>query len=552
MGYFDKIKEVAGKAVNAANSAVGGLGEVTIGARKMLEGQGNNTGEDNKQKNHEFPFLGFTFYPSVGIKTTFFEDYMEHGGDSVPYGDMLAIEMTHIANNNFTDATAQATLKSGKTMTLGVRAADMQLFLQAIGYANDKISESLGEEKAYKYGIRSNDGNAVEVYEDCLVFKTLSKAMFSQTNKNALPFSDIEDITVAPEEENLSIGFKIKGIEQTVRLLVPNYMGERATETVDYINQRREELSKKAEETANETPVAWQPYVGEEKCFPLNGATLVVSPQMDLFNSYRLKYREVANEYASLARNQYNKKVHDFDSFMMFFPTIYVQYLDKLLQGGVDILVADGVWSETVDSMREKHTQSYHMAVDDYEIMEKNLGLTEQANQNAVDAFSGAVPTLQGGGFGFKGAMKGIAKAEAFNFAKSAIAGALKSANKVNQAQKAELFGRVNPDNLFNRVFCDYWNVFMTLVSCMAQNGKEIWISDPSAIQQAQNIMKNLTNPNFPQDKTTEVVIQILTTCPYNIEFQKMLITKFEDTEEVKNINGYFGYTSFDDIHITG
>lgn len=114
------------------------------------------------------------------------------------------------------------------------------------------------------------------------------------------------------------------------------------------------------------------------------------------------------------------------------------------------------------------------------------------------------------------------------------------------------MFGRVNPDNLFNRVFCDYWNVFMTLVSCMAQNGKEIWISDPSAIQQAQNIMKNLTNPNFPQDKTTEVVIQILTTCPYNIDFQKMLITRFGNTEEVKSINDYFGYTSFDDIHVTG
>lgn len=35
MGYFDKIKEVTGKAVYAANNVVGGLGEATIGARKM-------------------------------------------------------------------------------------------------------------------------------------------------------------------------------------------------------------------------------------------------------------------------------------------------------------------------------------------------------------------------------------------------------------------------------------------------------------------------------------------------------------------------------------
>ena len=86
MGYFDKIKDVAGKAVNAANNAMGGLGEAALGARKMFDG-GSATTDHNDQGSHEFPFLGFVFYPTVGIKTVFFEDHMEHGGDNIPYAD---------------------------------------------------------------------------------------------------------------------------------------------------------------------------------------------------------------------------------------------------------------------------------------------------------------------------------------------------------------------------------------------------------------------------------------------------------------------------------
>ena len=549
MGYFDKLKDVAGKAVNTANDAMGGLGDATLEVRKIFE-KDNNNGEE---KSYEFPFLGYVFYPTggLGMKTMFYEDCIEHGGDRVPYSDMQTVNVCHVSNNNFTDGTAQATLKSGKTMTFGVRPTDMELFLQAIGYANNKINEALDSDVAYKFGIQSNDGNAVEVYDDYLVFKIISGAIVAQTDKEAVPLTDVEAITFVPEESMMTFGFKIKGVDQPVQIVVPNYVGENAQQAVAFINRRKEELNNKAEKV-EEVPVAWQPFVGEEKRFPLNGSTFVVSPQMDLFNSYRLKYRNVANEYAALAKEQYTKKVHDFDSFMMFFMEIYSQYLDKLLQGGVDILVAEGVWSETLDSFRDKQVQNFHMAIDDYNTMKKSLNLTDQANQRAVDNASSHIPTLRGGGFGLKGAMKGIATAEAFNAVTGAVKGAMKSATHVTPAQKAELFGRIKIDNLFNRVFVDYWNVYLTLTECLRKNGKSIWHYNASATSQAQNIMQNLTNPNFPQDKATEVIIQILTTCPYKVDFQKMLITKFGSTQEVRNINDYFGYTNFDDIHITG
>lgn len=114
------------------------------------------------------------------------------------------------------------------------------------------------------------------------------------------------------------------------------------------------------------------------------------------------------------------------------------------------------------------------------------------------------------------------------------------------------MFDRINTANLFNRVFFDYWNVYLTLINAIISNGKRIWMSDDNAIRQAENISKNLSNPNFPQDKATEVIIQILLTCPYKKDYQKLLKTKFGNIEDVQAINEYFGYKNLDDISITG
>lgn len=551
MGYFDKLKDVAGKAMNATNSFAGAVNDATLGARHMFEG--SNAEQSSQQ--HEYPFLGYIFYPGggIGMKTTFFEEYIEHGGDKVPYSEIRTINVTHVTNNNLTNGTAQATLMSGKTMTFAVKTADMAPFLQAVGYANDKINQMHSGESGYRYGIQGNDGTAIEIYEEYMIIKTVDGGLVSKTSKDAISFNKIETaMTASLSEQDVSFTIKIIGMEQPIQLAVPSYYGQKVLDTVSFILQRKEELHKEAEETINEAPVAWQSFSGEEKQFPLNGATLKVPAEMDLFNSYRLKFREAANEYAALAKEQYKKKVRDFDTFLMFFMEIYVPYLDKILQGGVDILIAESIWTETLDSFRTKHTNDYHMAIDDYNAMKSSLSLTDQNNQQAVDTVSGAVPTLRGGGFGFKGAMKGIAKAEAFNLVRGMAVGAIKNATQVTPAQKAEIYGRINVDNLFNRVFIDYWNVYLTLVSCLNANGKSIWLPNSTAVTQAQNIAQNLSNPNFPQEQATNVTIQILTTCPYKVDFQKLLVNKFGQTDEVSAINNYFGYSAFDDIHITG
>lgn len=158
---------------------------------------------------------------------------------------------------------------------------------------------------------------------------------------------------------------------------------------------------------------------------------------------------------------------------------------------------------------------------------------------------------MSGGGFGLKGAAKGIAMAGAFNVARDALASKMaKGASSINAAQQQELYGRINCDNLFEAVFTDLWRTFLCLIDELNAAGKDIWYPTDDKAKSANNIFKNMSSPSFPKDKITEVMVDILKTCPYNVEYHKYLVEHFGDTQEVTNIREYFGYTEFDNPRI--
>ena len=144
--------------------------------------------------------------------------------------------------------------------------------------------------------------------------------------------------------------------------------------------------------------------------------------------------------------------------------------------------------------------------MNDYTSTLESIELTLQSNRRIMSNITSLIPNLSGGGLGLKGAAKGIATATAFNIVRDgAEAGLLNSVSNLNQAQQAELYGRIKPDNLFDCVFTDYWRVFLSLVCLLNKNGKTIWYPTNTTTQQASNIFTNMSNPNFPQDKLIDV-----------------------------------------------
>lgn len=280
------------------------------------------------------------------------------------------------------------------------------------------------------------------------------------------------------------------------------------------------------------------------KKFSILNKTLEIPGDLDLFNSYRLIFRELANQYTKELEMEYNNNIQNLDAFLSEFPHLYNNKIEPLIKKSVDILISEGIWTVTYDSFLEQHLSDFHLAMDDYTVMVNNFNSALEANQQKKASMWGYVPSLIGGGFGIVGALKGIATATAYNLIRDGIeANSLKNAN-VKPEQRNEIYKLLNTSILFDRVFADYWNVFLSLVWILRQNGKNIWWPTTDAAVQASNIFTNLSNPNFPQDKIIDAMIQILQITPYNEEYYNFLIDKFGETSKIIELKKYFGYTS--------
>ena len=90
---------------------------------------------------------------------------------------------------------------------------------------------------------------------------------------------------------------------------------------ISYIEEVK---NSKQDESKETTPDKWEQVVGSIRKFPLCGKELEISESMDIFNSYRLKFRELASICADNARIEYDRKVQNLDTFLGFYPTIYL------------------------------------------------------------------------------------------------------------------------------------------------------------------------------------------------------------------------------------
>lgn len=219
----------------------------------------------------------------------------------------------------------------------------------------------------------------------------------------------------------------------------------------------------------------------------------------------------------------------------------------------MDILVAEGIWSVTKESFIKSHSENFHLVVDYVNASLESVKKTVTNNAKTISSFTSLIPNISGiYGFGVKNTVDNALKAQAYNVVRDlAEESLINNASRLNQAQKAELYNRINTYNLFDFVFCDYWNVFLTLVCILIANGHTIWLpTDDKAIATAKNIFMNLSNPNFPKDKRLDVFLEILHTSPYKTEYMKYMIAEYGETEETTAIINYFGYTDFDNPRI--
>ena len=218
-------------------------------------------------------------------------------------------------------------------------------------------------------------------------------------------------------------------------------------------------------------PEQWSPKNGDVREFTLVGNVVSVSANLDACIQYRNEFKTSAKYYAERFEFKYKNCVQDFDSLIHYFEDLYLEGLQPMLDRAYSVLLPFGIFSASIEDFSSRHINTYKRALTSCQKMAGiELSKNERAQQTGNQV--GNAMRLQGGGFGFKGAMKGIAQAEAFNIGMGMLGKIVSNNNKMTQEEKEKVFTSFKQDVFFQEVYSDYFNTFLTMVQTLSDNNE--------------------------------------------------------------------------------
>lgn len=284
-------------------------------------------------------------------------------------------------------------------------------------------------------------------------------------------------------------------------------------------------------------PADWPILKGEAKSFKLAGNVIPVSAELDTCMLYRPYFKGSAKYYAQRFQHGYQNCIQDFDSLIHYFPDLYTDCLGGMVKRAYSLLLPFGVFSASMESFMETHVSVYNCALQSFQTM---AGIEISRNQQA-EAFGDSIGNsvhMVGGGFGVKGAMKGMAKAEAINLGVGLFGKLVAHQAKMSPEEKARAFAAFRPDIFFDEVYKDCYNTFYTLIKTLSNNGVLSVTTQSSA--QTQTTIENMNNPMFPQEKIAPTIAGMISKNPFMPEYYELLKQRFGQTDEVQRIVDYF------------
>jgi len=284
-------------------------------------------------------------------------------------------------------------------------------------------------------------------------------------------------------------------------------------------------------------PEQWTPVSGEEHRFVIEDAEIVFSKELDSCFRYIDLFQATAKYYLDRFKFRYQQCVKDFDSFVYYFTDIYFEGLIPMTHRAYSLLLPFGIFNMTIESFASLHYDTYNRALKSYETM---VGIEEKRNQEAKNTGNliGNSIQLQGGGFGMRGAAKGIAKAEAFNLGMGLLGKVAESQARMTQEQKADVFSKFNTALFFEEVYSDYCNTLMTMVKVLADNNVILGIKTAQT-DEYKTMMSNLENPMFPQEKFATAIASVINSYPFEKGGYMLLKAKYPNNSEVERLINY-------------
>ena len=213
-------------------------------------------------------------------------------------------------------------------------------------------------------------------------------------------------------------------------------------------------------------PPQWTLLTGEQKVFPLEGETITISKNLDICMKYLDLFKSSAQYYMERFMFQYNNCVKDYDTLLNYFQEMYLTGLHPMMERASSLLLPFDVFNVSVEDFFEYQINTYNRAVQSWNTM---LEIEEKRNQQAAqlgDQIGGSI-RMQGGGFGFRGAMKGVAKAEIFNIGMAGIGKYFANQTRMSDEEKANIYAKFKKDIFFNVMQVIISNAWMRRMICV-------------------------------------------------------------------------------------
>lgn len=287
-----------------------------------------------------------------------------------------------------------------------------------------------------------------------------------------------------------------------------------------------------------EEPENWTQKEGQEKTFQFLGESISISKELDTCIQYRKEFQDTANYYTDRFKYKYFACVNDFDTLIHYFKDMYAEGLDPMMYRAHSLLLPFGVFDIDKNTFNDLHFSQFHRAAQSYEAMCGIENSINQKAQNTGNAVGGSIQ-MQGGGFGFKGAMKGVAQAEAFNIGMGLLGKYVSSQLKMSPEQKEKAYNAFKVDLFFEEVYADFFNTFLSLINVLLIRGiiKGVKVLPDNAFK---TMIDNLKNPMFPKEKIPQAVASLISTYPFEKESYSVAETLCGNSSEFIAIKEYF------------
>ena len=295
---------------------------------------------------------------------------------------------------------------------------------------------------------------------------------------------------------------------------------------------------------------AWSQKDVSETTFTLNGETATIPLPLAKYNMFRKRFSEYAESCVCIEQGEYEKAIYDYNSFMDYYPMIFMSGAHAISQRATDALIANGVYSTTVDDVFKAHTDRFHESLDiGGSYVAKADELSEHNRTSTLGgvfaSYSSSLMPEYRQIFSKGSALKDIQHQNRLNMKNIVSAGVAKGLMTYATALKPEqlqaLYDNINPDELFSAAFRDYANVSIIFAEVLKKNGGDIW-TPPASMDRVAATLTNMENPNFPKDQLSKVFLDILLFNPYDERTQRLFIDTFGENEETEAVRSYFGF----------